>query len=301
MTQKSLKTLDLNFLGMPGTIAAYLLPHRAGAALVECGPGSTLGALKAGLGAYGYTPSDVTDVFLTHIHLDHAGAAGWLSRQGTRIHVHPVGAPHLLNPEKLLESAGRIYGDQMDLLWGGFLPVLPERLSILEDNRAVEVEELRLLPLDTPGHAEHHFVYLHNGICFSGDIGGVRLAPFRHLRLPMPPPEFRPDKWHQSLMRLRSQSFHTLAPTHFGLFSDPDWHLAALHQALEEVEAWMQSVMPADPPFEALNEQFLAWTEQRSLQAGLSPDELRGYELANPSWMSSYGIQRYWRKHRLPT
>src|SRR5688572_8379493 len=122
--------LDLNFKGIPGAIASYLIPHREGVVLVEAGPGSTTDRLQARLGEEGYQLSDVTDVLLTHIHLDHAGAAGWLAGHGARIHVHPNGAGHLINPEKLITSATRIYGDSMDTLWGAFLPVPEERLSI---------------------------------------------------------------------------------------------------------------------------------------------------------------------------
>lgn len=298
MGKKSLITLDLNFMGFPGAIAAYLLPHSSGVVLIECGPGSTREALIAGLRAHGFTPSDISDVFLTHIHLDHAGAAGWLSRQGARIHVHPVGAPHLIDPEKLLASAQRIYGEHMQRLWGEFLPVLPDKLSVLSDDQTVEIGELRIRAIDTPGHAEHHFAYLCNDICFTGDIGGVRMAGFQHIRLPMPPPEFHLEKWRRSILRLQSESFQFIAPTHYGLFADPQRHLAAVWQALDEIEAWMEAIMPGEPDFETLNRQFLSWTEQRSLAAGLTHEQLQAYELANPSWMSTYGIQRYWRKQR---
>ena len=111
---KKIITIDLKFRGIPGAIACYLVPHSTGVALVECGPGSTLPALDAGLQRHGYTLNDITDVVLTHIHLDHAGSAGRLALHGATIHVHPVGAPHMLNPQKLLASARRIYGDMMD-------------------------------------------------------------------------------------------------------------------------------------------------------------------------------------------
>ena len=117
----------------------------------------------------------VTDVLLTHIHLDHGGAAGWWSRQGARVHVHPVGAPHLLNPEKLLASAQRIYGDDMGRLWGDFLAVPRDRLIEHADNDTIEIGGLAFTAIETPGHAEHHFAYLCEGTCFTGDIGGVRL------------------------------------------------------------------------------------------------------------------------------
>lgn len=296
-------TLDLNFMDLPGTIAAYLIPHAHGAVLVESGPGSTIPALQAGLRAHGFTETDISDVLLTHIHLDHAGAGGWLARQGARIHVHPAGAPHLLEPEKLLASARRIYGDLMEPLWGEFLPVPPGRLSVLSDAEVVEIDHLRFQAIDTPGHANHHYVYLFQDICFTGDIGGIRLAGRRHLRLPMPPPEFHLELWRESLARLQ-MLFKThaeltrIAPTHFGIYPDPDWHLAELGKALDEIEAWMTTIMPADPPIETINEQFMEWTRNRSLAQGLEADLLDAYETANPSWMSSHGIHRYWRKHR---
>ncbi|MEW5871766.1 MAG: MBL fold metallo-hydrolase [Chloroflexota bacterium] len=299
---ETVHTLDLNFLGLHGVIAAYLIPHAQGAILIESGPGSTLPGLQAGLQDLGMSVQDITDLFVTHIHLDHAGAGGWLARQGTQIHVHPAGAPHLLDPEKLLSSATRIYGDKMDLLWGEFLPVPVERLSVMEHNQVFEVGGVKIRALDTPGHANHHLAYVCNGICFSGDVGGVRLAGYRHLRLPTPPPEFHLETWRQSLKLLQDEfgrgSFTRLAPTHFGIFQDTDWHLAALEGTLDEIEQWVLTNLPAEPSFEQLNAQFLEWTRQRSLAQGLQNSDFDAYEAANPSWMSPQGIQRYWRKYR---
>jgi glyoxylase-like metal-dependent hydrolase (beta-lactamase superfamily II) len=300
--ENTVTTLDLNFRGLPGTIAVYLIPHANGVVLVECGPGSTIPALQAGLQANGFTVSDITDVLLTHIHLDHGGAAGWLARQGARIHVHPVGAPHLLNPEKLLSSAARIYGDMMQTLWGDFLAVPEDRLSILEDNQELQIGTLRFKALNTPGHAYHHYIYLFQDICFSGDIGGVRVQGANHLRIPMPPPEFNLELWRFSLQRLEETytqgGFHRIAPTHFGVFSDPDWHLNALKRILDETEAWILEVMPANLAIEELNERFLAWTRARSEQEGMASDVESQFEAANPSYMSAQGIYRYWHKVR---
>lgn len=298
IAQKAVYTLDLNFLDIPGAIAAYLIRHAHGAVLIECGPGSTIPALQTGLRSHELAETDITDVLLTHIHLDHAGAAGWLARQGARIHVHRNGAAHLVDPQKLLSSANRIYGPAMDALWGEFLPVPAGRLSIVQHGDVIEVEGLQFKAIDTPGHASHHHAYLFEDVCFTGDVGGVRLPGPRHLRLPMPPPEFHLEQWRHSLAVLGQEKFARIAPTHFGIFSDPDWHLAALAKALDEIEAWINSVMPANPPVEEINEKFLSWTRQRSLAEGLAPDLLDIYEAANPSWMSAHGIERYWRKHR---
>jgi glyoxylase-like metal-dependent hydrolase (beta-lactamase superfamily II) len=300
MTSSSVQTIDLNFQWLPGSIAVYLIPHKNGVVLVESGPGSTKAGLIAGLAKYGFQPKDVTDVLLTHIHLDHAGAAGWLSRQGAHIHVHPIGAPHLLNPEKLLMSAGRIYGDMMDSLWGEFLAVLPDQLSILKDGEALEINGLSFLPVDTPGHAFHHYAYIFEDICFSGDIGGIRLGGLPHVRIPMPPPEFHLEKWRESLDRLRGIKFSRIAPTHFGIYEDAQSHLDALEQALDETEQWIERVLPLNPTLEELRKRFIEWTQQLSKEQGLDQTQVSLHEAANPSYMSAAGIQRYWLKIRLP-
>jgi len=298
LKEREVFTLDLNFMGVRQAIASYLIPHAQGAVLVESGPGSTQEALQARLKENGLAPGDITDVLLTHIHLDHAGAAGWLAQQGARIHVHPLGAPHMADPEKLLASARRIYGEMMDTLWGEFKPVPQEQLHIPEDGEVITIHGLEFRTLDTPGHADHHYAYRYRDWLFTGDIGGVRLPGKPHVRLPMPPPEFHLEKWRASLARLEQEGAVRLAPTHFGVYKDTGWYLQALKRALDEVETWMVSVLPLDLPDEELNRRFLDWTEKRSRAEGLEDEELHAYETANPSWMSSSGIRRYWRKHR---
>lgn len=290
--------LDLNFLGIQSVIAAYLIPHQHGAVLIECGPGSTLPALGAGLNSLGYAFSDISDVLLTHIHLDHAGASGWLANQGARIHVHPVGAPHLRNPQKLLDSARRIYGEQMDRLWGEFFAVPEDKLVVHQDQESIELEGLVFRALDTPGHANHHFVYIFEGKCFSGDIGGIRMPGSKLLRLPMPPPEFHLERWRHSLQILAGEELTAIVPTHFGFHSDPDWHLAALKASLDEVETWMETFMPKGLPTEELNAEFIKWEKQQTLGKDIDPEVLDIYETANPSWISTLGIHRYWRKYK---
>lgn len=295
---RTVYTLDMNFRGIKGTIAVYLIPHKSGAVLVECGPGSTIPVLIDNLNAIGYSVSDISDVLLTHIHLDHAGAAGWFAQQGAKIHVHPVGAPHLRNPEKLLASAGRIYGDKMDTLWGEFLSVPDEMLITHQDGEVIEIEELIFNALDTPGHAYHHYVYLFEGACFSGDIGGVRMTGKYHLRLPTPPPEFNLEIWRNSTKLLKNQEISSIIPTHFGVFSDPEWHLAALEKALDEIEGWMEEYLPRGLSSEKINAQYVNWEKERSLAAGIDLQSIDSYDTSNPSWISAAGLQRYWQKFR---
>ena len=291
--------IDLNFQGQPKTIAAYLIKHKSGGLLVECGPGSTIAALVSGLQDYGLKPSDITDVLLTHIHLDHAGAAGWLASQGARVHVHSVGAPHLIDPEKLLASARRIYQDQMDVLWGEFLPVPESQISVHNDMDEIAVSDLRFQAVDTPGHASHHFVYLFEDVCFSGDIGGIRMPGTPHVRIPMPPPEFHLEQWRASVEILRKLPFKRIAPTHYSIYSDRAWHLDTLSAALDEAEVLIERLMPQQLSIADLQKELMKWAEEQSVSEGLETDTLDAMELANPTWMSAAGIQRYWNKYRV--
>ncbi len=298
MARTIVHTLDLNFQGQPLAIAAYMLEHSGGVVLVESGPGSTLKTLEAALKQHGYGLRHVTHVLLTHIHLDHAGAAGSLAKQGTQVFVHPVGAPHLLNPEKLIASATRIYGDLMGPLWGEILPVPPEKLTVLNDNDEVIIGSLRFRALNTPGHAEHHYAYQFEDLCLSGDVGAVRIPGYTYLRVPMPPPEFHLEKWRESLLRLQKVGFKRIAPTHFGMFEDVDWHLRAALQALDDVEAWLVENMPSDPPLEDLKRRFVEAMDAQGRAQGLSDEVITAYRLANPLSMSVDGLVRYWKKYR---
>jgi len=293
----SVQTLDLEFMGFPGTIAAYLIPNRHGVTLVECGPGSTLDSLERSLIKHGYNLKDVNAVLLTHIHLDHAGSAGALSRLGADIYVHHVGAPHLLNPEKLLSSAARIYGDMMEELWGEMLPVMPDRLNSLRDGQIIEIGGSRFRPKDTPGHANHHLAYIYKDICFSGDIGGIRLFGLSHLRLPMPPPELHLGKWRESISKLLDEDISIIAPTHFGMYTDPRSHLTNLTEQLEIIDQWINYTMQTQPTLEELKIRLNHWMLEKSNEDGLTQDQMEAYEVVNPSWMSALGIFRYWQKN----
>ena len=298
MAQTRVITLDLNFQGRPQAIAAYLIRSGDAVVLIESGPGSTLPGLEAGLAREGLSTRDVTHLLLTHIHLDHAGAAGWLARQGAEVYVHPVGAPHMLNPDKLIASATRIYADRMSSLWGEFLPVPQEKLHIVRESEVIGIGPLEFLPINTPGHAEHHYAYLFEDICFTGDVGGVRIPGYQYLRCPMVPPELHLKRWHESIQRLRALDFARLAPTHFGIYDDPEWQLREVEKGLENAELWLEKTMSEDPnpPIEAMRESFTTWMIEQATEMGLSEDVLKAYALANPPGMSADGLLRYWKK-----
>lgn len=297
MSTATIKLIDLLFLGKSGAIAAYLIPHRDGAVLIESGPASTLPALEKGLRTHGFGLADVTDLLLTHIHLDHAGAAGFLAREGARVYVHEVGAPHLVDPSRLLASAERIYKDQMDRLWGAVLPVPQSQIQVLKDGAEIRVGGIKIRALDTPGHANHHMVFLFEGTCFSGDVGGVRRPGLPHLELPLPPPELDLGKWKASITRIEKEHVDRIAPTHFGLFEDVPWHLAALKEGLENLHRWLEAVMEKPLSKEDFRQRFSEWIHAVALADGLSEDQIGITSSVNPSWMSADGLYRYWEKN----
>ncbi|MFM8362835.1 MAG: MBL fold metallo-hydrolase, partial [Haliscomenobacter sp.] len=230
--------LDLHFKGLPETIAAFLIETEAGPVLVETGPHSTFPALREGLARYGYAPSDVRAVFLTHIHLDHAGAAWALAEAGADIYVHPLGARHLLQPDRLLESARRIYGEEMDRLWGEMRALPAERLKTVAHGEAISVGAEVFTAWHTPGHAVHHIVWQWGDSAFTGDVAGVKIGQ-GILAPPCPPPDIQIEDWRASIALLRSLPLKTLYLTHYGPVFDIAAHLDTLEANLLSWAQWM--------------------------------------------------------------
>ncbi len=229
--------IDLQFQGRVEVIAAYLIYDGDTAALVETGPASTADTLLEGVQAAGVPLEALRQIFVTHIHLDHSGAAGVLAGRlpWTTVYVHPVGAPHLSDPSKLLVSAARIYGDKMETLWGRIAPVPAERIVTLNDGDAVAIPGSTLRALATPGHAKHHHTFFdeRSALLFTGDVAGVRLPGVKYVRPPTPPPELDLEEWRASIAKLRAVDASGVCPTHFGLFrGNLAWHWNDLEQRL---------------------------------------------------------------------
>ncbi|MFQ5738915.1 MAG: MBL fold metallo-hydrolase [Acidobacteriota bacterium] len=292
-------TLDLEFQGVSRAVAAYLIIAPAGPVLVETGPASTLPTLLDRLRDLGLQPPDIGHILLTHIHLDHAGAAGWWTRQGARIHVHPRGARHLIDPARLLGSAERIYGDRMESLWGTTEPALPEQVTTVEDEEVVEVGGLRFQALETPGHARHHHTYRLGDLAFTGDVAGLRLPGSNLIALPAPPPEFDLEAWLESISRLERLPLSAIFPTHVGRQEGLPQHWAGLRELLQQSTRFVRQRMEAGMERDDLVEEYRHWNGQRALQAGLKPEIIHQYSIANPLDMSVDGIMRYWRKRLL--
>src|ERR671913_2488289 len=232
------ETIDLEFMDTEQVIASFLLLGEDEAALVETGPTTCLDRLTAGLKVHGVSHEDVRQVFLTHIHLDHAGASGHLSEllPNATFYVHGVGYPHLVDPSKLVKSATRIYSESMDELWGEARPVPEDRVVILEQGGETEAAGGVLVAHDTPGHAYHHLAYLEpdSGALFTGDVAGIRLPGQSYVRPPTPPPEIDVEAWVRSINYIRQIDPASLWPTHFGTYQDVGRHLGELEQRLQD-------------------------------------------------------------------
>ncbi len=293
-----LHILDTHFQGMAQVTAVYLVVGPDGPVLVESGPGSTLPAVLKALDGHGFGPADIRHVLLTHIHLDHAGAAGWWARQGAQIYVHHVGAPHLIDPSKLLASAARIYGAHMDALWGEVLPAPAERVTLLYDGDRIHAGGLTFTALDTPGHAYHHHTYRlrdyrEGELAFTGDAAGVNLPLVDIVDLPAPPPEFHMETWLRTLDRLDRAGLDTIYPTHFGPVRDVHGHLVALRGLMVDAVAFVAGRRTAGVERDALLADYIAWNRARARAANLSAASIDRYEAANPLFMSVDGILRY--------
>jgi glyoxylase-like metal-dependent hydrolase (beta-lactamase superfamily II) len=289
--------LDLDFQGTAGVIATYLVTDTHGHTLIETGPGSTLRALERAVAAAGAALDDVTQLLVTHIHLDHAGAAGALLHRlpHARLFVHPVGAPHLIDPTKLIASATRIYGDQMDRLWGAFEPCPRERVVILPDGAEVRCGQRTLHALHTPGHASHHIAFLdvEHRTLFTGDVAGVRLDGARYVRPPTPPPDIDIDAWRVSVDRIRAAEPRALDLTHFGRFDDPARHLDELMRRLDEWTAWVARRLADGATTDVMVRELKDRSDAEIIGESTDPFLAQAYELATPSGMTVDGLVRY--------
>ena len=299
--------IDTVFQGVPGIIASYLLRGPDGLALVDVGSAASLDALLAGIRATGADPRDITSILLTHVHLDHAGATGALlaATPRARVYVHHLGASHLINPDKLLASAARIYGDQMEKLWGTILPVPAERVTAIDDGVDLQAGGRRAHVLYTPGHAIHHVAFYdaERGDLFTGDAGGVRLEGSSYVRPPTPPPDLDLEAWSSSIARMRALRPRALYLPHFGAFAgDTDAHFDALSDGLYAWGELMRRGIRAGKSDTELAADLAATyngavVEAKSDQES-DADAIRRYELATNYLMSAQGYVRYYRKTR---
>ena len=290
---------DLMFLGHPRVIATAVLQGPAGVALVDPGPSTCLDTLCRMLTEQGIAIGDVRAVLLTHIHLDHAGATGRLVRDNPdiQVYVHERGAPHMADPSKLMSSASRLYGDDMDRLWGEFLPVPRDNLQVLNGGERVSVADRDFEVAYTPGHASHHVSFFDrsSGVAFVGDTAGIRTGADLFAMPPTPPPDIDIDAWKTSVALIDRWQAETLFITHFGPHGDPGTHLASLVEHLDGVAALAKTIVERQLTDE---ERVALFTDEarRYLQRHMPATAAALYDQAAPFWQCWLGLARYWKK-----
>jgi len=294
-----LSYIDLQFRGRQRVIATVVVHGPGGVALIDPGPTSTLPVLRGELERAGIMMRDVRALVLTHIHLDHAGATGTLVNENPelRVYVHERGAPHMVDPSKLLASATRLYGDMMDELWGEVRPVPSGALTVLSGGERISAGGREFEVEYTPGHASHHVSYFNrdSGIAFVGDTGGVRRYPGGFNLPPTPPPDIDLELWRESLARIEKWRPDTLFITHFGPHAPVRDHLSDLADRIE----WVSGLAKASLAREGTDEEREAWfTDEvrRELQRRTTVADTHAYEMAGPFDLNWRGLARYWKK-----
>ncbi len=295
--------VDVLHQGVPRVVGVHALKLFDGIALIDPGPEACLDALQRGLAELGHRLSDVRAVLLTHIHLDHAAATGALARRspGVRVYVHPVGAPHMADPARLLASAGRIYGVRMSTLWGEFLPVPEASLVPVGEGDVVTLGDRELQVADTPGHAKHHVAYYEaaTGTAWVGDVGGIRIGSGPPIPV-TPPPDIDVGLWKDSMDRVAAWRPDRIAPTHFGAFQDAELHFERLRRGLDRWAAWVRESLEPAPDSDAGDDDaraqaFADWATAE-LEAEASAELVETYVFASGLRDSWRGLARYWRR-----
>jgi len=290
-----IKVIDLDFLGLDEAIASFLIETTEGLVLIESGPYSTFKNLEVKLANENYRIEDVKHVLLTHIHLDHAGAAWAFAEKGAKIYVHPFGYKHLNDPTKLINSAKRIYQEDMDRLWSDMKGIPDSSLVSVDDDFELKVGNTVFKALHTPGHAIHHIAWQFEDILFTGDVAGVKIEE-GPVMPPCPPPDIHIEHWLDSIEKILNGNFKTLYLTHFGKIENIEAHLESLKEELLVWANWIKPRFENQENPHDVTPIFQDFVAKRLRNAGVNEKGLQQYEAANPAWMSVAGLLRYWKK-----
>jgi glyoxylase-like metal-dependent hydrolase (beta-lactamase superfamily II) len=292
--------VDVNFLGFPNIIATAVLHGPGGAALVDPGPTTSLSNLENALDRGGLRMADVRQILLTHIHLDHAGAVGTILEAHPHIDVfvHDRGAPHLADPAKLLSSASRLYGENMERLWGEILAVPRARLRILQGGEQLEVAGRTLQVAYTPGHASHHVSYFEpsSRIAFVGDTAGIRRGTGQYVMPASPPPDVDLELWRVSEERILAWDPDTLFLTHFGPFNGARLHFQELMDRLVQWSHVARRLVSDQALAEDERERRFVAEAVQDLRRIVGVADAEQYSRAGSIAYSWQGLARYWRK-----
>ena len=289
-------TIDLEFQSRPGLIASFLIESGDRIFLIEPGPGSSREILLEKIAALGHSADAITDVFITHAHLDHAGCGGWWAQNGATLHVHPKAARHLIDPSKLVDSAKSVFGEAFDSLWGEMLPAPEDRVHILEPGATVAIGDVTVEAIDTPGHCFHHHAYAIGDALFAGDIAGARLPGSGYISVTSAPPQFHLESYLDSIDRIMGRSFSTLYLTHFGEVSDVGDHLANYRAEVVGAARMVKSLIDDGNDPESIQVAYQAFQMEQAFKAELPRAMWDDYQIANNTDMCADGLRLYWER-----
>lgn len=291
-------TLDTHHMGRTHVVASYVLLGDE-PAIVDPGPAGTLPNLEAGLAQHDMSLADIRHVVLTHIHLDHAGATGSILERNPsiQVHVHEKGAPHLIDPSRLVKSASQLWGDQLETLWGRTVPVPQAAITTLTGGERLYLGERCLRAYDAPGHAKHHLVWFdeESRAAFVGDNAGVRLPLMRFTRPATPPPDVDLEAWQSTLDMIVALRPNWLMLTHFGAYNDVESHVADMRERLLRWADLVRQGLASGAGEEAQIAALIAQAEAEC--ASLSQDEQAALtQQSGTIDLSWRGLARYWQK-----
>ena len=292
-------TLDDNWMGRPRSIGTALLESDGHRAIVDPGPGSTLDTLRKELRAHGTSVSELDAILLTHIHLDHAGATGALVKENPRlaVYVHKLGAPHMIDPSKLLASAARLWPDTLQQLFGEAVPVPAENLGILEGGETIHLGSRKIEVAYTPGHASHHVSYFEDaeGVAFVGDTAGIKIEGHSYAMPATPPPDIDLKIWDGSFTAILERKSKRLFLTHFGFSENPAAHLAQFRERLHRWMEMTEKILQSASSDEAALESFMA-AARAEISEHLPPEDIEQYAQTAGLNLSFLGLARHARK-----
>jgi glyoxylase-like metal-dependent hydrolase (beta-lactamase superfamily II) len=302
---KGVDYADLHFIGHPRIIATGLIHGVEGVAIVDPGPSTSLPVLERALRERGFDWTDVRDILLTHIHLDHAGATGSLLTLApdARVHVHERGAAHLIDPSRLLVSAGRLYKEDMARLWGEVLPVPAASVRTIGHTASLTITGHQVDVAWTPGHAWHHVSYFlpASGIAFVGDTAGICRPSGRVVIPPTPPPDIDLDAWRASTETILRWNPETLFLTHFGPQSGARGHFQALWRELDSWSVRVKASLVRTELDDEARARLFTDEVMADLERRTSATEALSYTHAARLDFSWTGLARYWRKQAAGT
>jgi len=291
-------TLDLHWDGQPRCVASALLASGGHYSIVDPGPASTLPALRNRLAEFGLTLQTLEAVLLTHIHLDHAGATGAIVRENPRlpVYVHKAGAPHLIDPTRLLASAGRLWSGDINRLFGDTLPVPAQNLRILGGGESFTIGARQIAVEYTPGHAAHHVSFFDQteGIAFVGDTAGVRISNQPYIMPATPPPEVDLAQWEQSLTTILKRNPRKLFLTHFGFAENPEKHIEIFRERLRAWNSSAEEILRDIPDNSNAQAAFIA-VARREISQYVPAEEVEQYAFAAGVNFSFLGLARHIR------